>query len=118
MTKEDKEKKAKDKEKLQRKSARRRSRQDQDQDLLVIQDLDNANEYFFYQIDAFRLNNVDYVCLASYEPDFGDHTEPELVIMRTRLDNKGTRLYKSIRDTSELESAFNAFYERMETAID
>lgn len=104
-------------ERYNRNKANAQDRIHEDQDLLVVQDLDNGFEYFFYQIDAFRMDAHDYVCLASYEPDLGNHHEPELVIMRTSMDENGTRLYKSIRDEDELNAVFDAFYFRMESSV-
>ena len=90
---------------------------DPDQELLVLEDMDNGNEFFFYQLDAFSLNGQDYICLASYEPDFGDHPEPELVIMRSQVDKKGNRIFKSIRKYEELDEVFEIFYSRMEDSL-
>lgn len=93
------------------------SKIDKDQKLLVLEDLDNANEYFFYHLDAFYLDGHDYVCFASYEPDLGEHIEPELVIMRTMVSSKGERIFESIRDDEELDKAFEAFYRRIENSL-
>ena len=90
---------------------------DEDQDLLVIEDMDNGFEYFFYQLDTFSYENVEYMCLASYEPDLGYHSEPELVIMRTKFDENGLRMFQSIRDRQELEKVFDVFYDRMQESI-
>lgn len=90
---------------------------DKDQDLLVIEDMDNGNEYFFYQLDAFSLDSVDYVCLASYEPDVGNVTEPDLVLMHTYLAADGSRRFSSIRDEAELEKVFDVFYNRIESNL-
>lgn len=90
---------------------------DPDQELLVLEDLDNGNEFFFYQLDAFSLNGQDYICLASYEPDFGDHPEPELVIMKSEVDKSGNRFFKSIRKEEELDEVFEIFYSRMESSL-
>ncbi len=95
----------------------RRARGKEDaQDLMVLEDMDNGNEYYLYQLDSFRLYGHTYVCMASYEPETGSHTEPQLVIMR-KLDSgkdDNQQYFESIRDKKELDRVFSAFYTRME----
>lgn len=89
-----------------------------DQELMVLEDLDNGNEYFLYKLDSFKLRGRAYICMASYEPETGAHTEPELVIMRLlrSRDNK-EQYFESIRNSEELDRVFNAFYKRLEDSL-
>ncbi len=88
-----------------------------DQELMVLEDLDNGNEYFLYKLDSFKMKGKAYICMASYEPDTGSHTEPELVIMRLIRGKDKQQYFESIRNQEELDTAFNAFYKRMESAL-
>ncbi len=81
---------------------------------MVIEDLDNKNEYYLYKLDTFRMFGRVYVCMASYEPETGTHTEPQLVIMRQLESKDNQQYFESIRDPKELDKVFNAFYKRME----
>lgn len=94
---------------------RRREKADE-QDLMVLEDMDNGKEYYLYQLDSFRLYGHTYVCMASYEPETGSHTEPQLVIMRKleQKKNDNQQYFESIRDKKELDRVFSAFYTRME----
>lgn len=84
-----------------------------EQDLMVLEDMDNGKEYFLHKLDSFRLLGRTYMCMASYEPETGSHTEPQLVIMRFTEEN-GQQYFESIRDRKELDTVFDAFYARME----
>ncbi len=84
---------------------------------MVIEDLDNGNEYYLYKLDTFRMLGRVYVCMASYEPETGTHTEPQLVIMRQLESDDHQQYYESIRDSEELDKVFNAFYKRMESTV-
>lgn len=99
-----------------KKAGSRRAARSDEQDLMVLEDMDNGKEYYLYQLDSFRLYGHTYVCMASYEPETGSHTEPQLVIMRKIQGKKddNQQYFESIRDKKELDSVFAAFYTRME----
>lgn len=89
----------------------------EDQNLLVLEDVDTGSQYFLEKLDSFRMRGQAYICMASYEPDLGNHQEPKLVIMRLLEPENNNQLFESIRDPEELDRVFNAFYKRMEDAI-
>lgn len=92
-----------------------------DQDLMVLEDMDNGKEYYLYKLDSFVLYGKTYVCMASYEPETGSHTEPQLVIMRLKEDKRKKddhqQYFESVRDQKELDAVFDAFYARMEKGL-
>ena len=50
--------------------------------------------------------------MYNYAPDDGNHDKPELVIMRTEYSKNGDQLFYSIKDGTELETAFVYFMRR------
>jgi len=83
-----------------------------DDALAVIRDASNGKEYFLSIIDSFPLAGRDYVVMYNYEPDDGNHADPELVIMRTEYAKNGDQYFFSIKDKHELDTAFELFMSR------
>jgi hypothetical protein len=84
--------------------------------MAVIRDAINGKEYYLSVIDTFVIEGREYVVMYNYEPDDGNHTEPELVIMRTEFSPAGDQLFYSIRDNSELHKAFILFMRRFHSS--
>ncbi len=80
--------------------------------LAVIRDASNGKEYYLSMIDSFMIEKIEYVVMYNYEPDDGNHADPELVIMRTEYARNGDQYFYSIKDESELEAAFTVFMRR------
>jgi uncharacterized protein YrzB (UPF0473 family) len=93
-----------------------RNRAGKDDVLAVIVDVDNGHEYYMAFIDSFSLNGRDYVVMYNYEPDNGNHQDPEIVIMRSERHVTGEQYFKSIKNKAELADAFDCFYQRFEAA--
>ena len=83
-----------------------------DDDLIVISDVSNGKYYYLSVVDNFRMDKYEYVVMYNYEPDDGNHKKPELVIMRTQFTGKGEQFFYSIKDSAELNDAFDAFIRR------
>ena len=81
-------------------------------DLLVIRDAYSHKEYYLSVIDTFLLQKTEYFVMYNYVPDNGNHTPPELVIMRAGRSPKGDQILYSIKDKSELDRAFVCFMRR------
>ncbi len=97
----------------------RRARTDRvakDDVLAVIVDVDNGREYYMAFIDSFTMQAHDYVVMYNYEPDDGNHQEPEIAIMRSERHVSGEQFFKSIKNKTELADAFEYFYRRFEAA--
>lgn len=92
----------------------RDDRASNDDVLAVITDVDSGREYYMSFIDSFQLNGKDYVVMYNYEPDDGNHGDPEIAIMRSERHTTGEQYFKSIRNKKELEAAFDMFYRRFE----
>jgi len=75
-----------------------RNRVAKDDVLAVIVDVDNGHEYYMAFIDSFTMNGHDYVAMYNYEPDDGNHREPEIVIMRAERNVAGEQYFKSIQE--------------------
>jgi len=86
--------------------------------LAVIRDTINGKEYYLSIIDSFVIEGREYVVMYNYEPDDGNHKEPELVIMRTEFSPVGDQLFYSIRDNNELHKAFIIFMRRFHSSND
>jgi len=84
--------------------------------LAVIRDASNGKEYFLSIIDSFSMTGRDYVVMYNYEPDDGNHAEPELVIMRTEFAKNSDQYFFSITDKHELDAAFALFMNRFSTS--
>ncbi len=84
--------------------------------LAVIVDVDNGREYYMAFIDSFQMNGHEYVVMYNYEPDDGNHTDPEIAIMRSERHVSGEQYYKSIKNKKELEAAFGVFFQRFEAS--
>ena len=80
--------------------------------LAVIRDASNGKEYYLSMIDTFTIENIEYAVMYNYEPDDGNHADPELVIMRTEFAKNGDQYFYSIKNESELEAAFTVFMRR------
>lgn len=87
-----------------------------DDSLAVIRDAVNGKEYYLSIIDSFVISGREYIVMYNYEPDDGNHREPELVIMRTEFANNGDQHFFSIRDNSELHKAFIFFMRRFHSS--
>lgn len=83
-----------------------------DTELLVLEDIDNGNEYYLAQIDRFTFMGREYVALMSYEPDNASNRDPEIVLMRFAHGEKGELYYQSIRSKQELDQVFETFFDR------
>ena len=83
-----------------------------DDALAVLRDASNGKEYFLSIIDSFSLSGRDYVVMYNYEPDDGNHADPELVIMRTEFAPNGDQYFFSIKDKHELDTSFDLFMTR------
>lgn len=92
----------------------RKERVAKDDVLAVIVDVDNGREYYMAFIDSFTMQGRDYVVMYNYEPDDGDHQEPEIAIMRSERHVSGEQYFKSIKNKTELSDAFEVFYHRFE----
>lgn len=80
--------------------------------LAVLADQKNGKEYYISLMDTFTFEENEYTVMYNYEPDDGNHGEPEIVIMRSYRDADGEQYFTSIRDEKELEIVFELFYER------
>ena len=80
--------------------------------LAVIRDASNGKEYYLSMIDTFMIEKIEYAVMYNYEPDDGNHADPELVIMRTEFAKNGDQYFYSIKNESELEAAFTVFMRR------
>lgn len=83
-----------------------------DDALAVLRDASNGKEYFLSIIDSFSVSGKDYIIMYNYEPDDGNHTDPELVIMRTEYAKNGDQYFFSIKDNHELDTVFDLFMNR------
>jgi len=82
--------------------------------LAVIVDINNGHEYYMSLIDSFQIKDREYVVMYNYEPDDGNHAEPEIAIMRSEHHTNGEQYFKSIKNKKELDAAFEYFYRRFE----
>ncbi len=106
--------------KTRTKSGRNKIRQSKELDnteLIVLEDVDNGNEYYLAVIDTFAVNGREYAALSAYEPDDGTHRDPEFVIMRYARSGNGEQYYQSIRSKKELNLVFDVFFERYTASI-
>lgn len=87
-----------------------------DDALAVLRDASNGKEYFLSVIDAFNMAGREYTVMYNYEPDDGNHADPELVIMRTEFARTGDQFFYSITDKRELDSAFDLFMTRFSSS--
>ncbi|MGI6326904.1 MAG: DUF1292 domain-containing protein [Saccharofermentanales bacterium] len=94
----------------------RDDRVEQEDVLAVLVDIDNGHEYYMAMIDSFRLKGREYVVMYNYEPDDGQHAEPEIIILRSVRHTNGEQYFMSIKDRRELDSAFGIFFRRFEEA--
>ena len=83
-----------------------------DDALAVLRDVSNGKEYYLSIIDSFSVKNKDYVVMYNYEPDDGNHSAPEFVIMRSEYSDRGSQCFYSITDRRELDMAYEIFAER------
>ena len=84
--------------------------------LAVLRDATSSKEYYLSVIDSFPMDGREYVVMYNYEPDDGNHADPELVIMRTEFARAGDQYFYSIKDSRELDRAFNRFMMRFSTS--
>ena len=94
----------------------RDDRASQEDVLAVLVDIDNGHEYYMAMIDSFQLKGREYVVAYNYEPDDGSHAEPEVIILQSVRHTNGEQYFKSIKNRHELDSAFEAFFRRFESA--
>jgi len=87
-----------------------------DDALAVLRDASNGKEYFLSIIDSFSLSGRDYIVMYNYEPDDGNHSDPELVIMRTEYAQTGEQYFFSIKDKHELDKVFDLFMSRFSSS--
>ncbi|MEE3351265.1 MAG: DUF1292 domain-containing protein [Saccharofermentanaceae bacterium] len=85
--------------------------------LAVIRDASNGKEYYLSMIDTFMIEKIEYAVMYNYEPDDGNHADPELVIMRTEYAKNGDQYFYSIKNESELEAAFTVFMRRYASSV-
>ena len=85
---------------------------EEDEVLLVLEDLDNGQEYYLAFVDRFSVRGREYVAMSAYEPDDGSHRAPEFVLMRFDTGPQGEHYYQSIRSRRELDMVFERFFER------
>lgn len=83
-----------------------------DDALAVLRDVSNGKEYYLSIIDSFSVRNKEYVVMYNYEPDDGNHSAPEFVIMRSEYSSRGSQCFYSITDGRELDMAYEVFAER------
>ncbi len=84
--------------------------------LAVLRDASNGKEYYLSIIDSFPISGREYVVMYNYEPDDGNHADPELVIMRTDFARSGDQYFYSIKDKKELNRAFHHFMVRFSSS--
>ena len=80
--------------------------------LAVLRDVSNGKEYYLSIIDSFPYKGRNYVVMYNYEPDDGNHADPELVVMRSEFSDIGNQCFYSITNSKELRIAFSHFVER------
>ncbi len=95
-------------------SSVRDDRASQDDILAVIADIDSGHEYYMAFVDEFKFDGNEYVVMYNYEPDDGQHADPELIIMRSQRHVDGEQYFLSIKNRKELDAAFNIFFQRFE----
>ncbi len=83
-----------------------------DEALAVLRDASSGKDYYLSIIDSFPMSGREYVVMYNYEPDDGNHEDPELVIMRTEFARTGDQYFYSICDKRELDQAFRLFMSR------
>lgn len=90
-----------------------------DEKLIVLEDLDNGYEFYMRKLDMFVQNGQEYIVFAPFEPDDGEHSAPDIVIMRViHVSQRGSKSkqevqFESILDQNELDQVFAKFNERM-----
>lgn len=85
-----------------------------EEEVAVIVDVRNNAEYYMFIIDTFRIDKRAYAVMIPYEPATVQSKKSELVILRSQIAKNGDQLYIAVRNKKELESAFDAFFERFE----
>ena len=81
--------------------------------LAVLRDISNGKEYFLSVIDTFPFAGREYVVMYNYEPDDGNHSDPEIVIMRSEFSDKGIQCFYSVTGSRELNNVFERFVDRL-----
>ena len=89
-----------------------RKKTGEEDELIVINDVSTNKNYYLSIIDDFFYKEKEYIVMSNYTPDNGEHADPELVIMETKFNDKGSQIFISIRDENELEVAFSLFMRR------
>ena len=89
-----------------------RKKTGEEDELIVINDVSTNKNYYLSVIDDFFYKEKEYIVMSNYTPDNGEHADPELVIMETKFNDKGSQIFISIRDENELEVAFSLFMRR------
>ncbi len=88
--------------------------EDPSQRLMVIQDVDTAYEFYMTLVDRFPFEGKTYVAMLPYEPDDGEHTDPEFVLMEDISKSPNEGRYRSIRNRHERKRAFDHFLQRIQ----
>lgn len=83
-----------------------------DDELIVIKDISTGKDFYLMVIDNFSYKRREYYVMYNYVPDDGNHSKPELVIMRTSFTEKNKQCFYSIKDSRELEEVFSYFMDR------
>ncbi len=89
-----------------------RKKTGEEDELIVINDVSTNKNYYLSVIDDFFYKEKEYIVMSNYTPDNGEHADPELVIMETKFNDKGSQIFISIRDENELEVVFSLFMRR------
>ncbi len=84
--------------------------------ILTFQDED-GNDVDLEIIDAFELNDTQYVALVPVDEP-AEEQEEEVFIMRIEEDENGEDILIQVTDEAELEAAFENFKERMADQFD
>lgn len=84
----------------------------QDDVLAIIVDVSSGHEYYMSFVDAFKMNGHEYMVMYNYEPDDGQHVDPEIIILRSERHLDGEQYFLSIKNRKELNAAFDLFFKR------
>lgn len=85
--------------------------------LAILVDERTGREYYVSVLDNFTIDGQTYSVMYNYEPDDGNRSDPEIVIMRSWKDENGEQVFSSITSRKELDRAFDSFFERYTESI-
>lgn len=100
---------------IRAKSTRRRKAAE-DEVLAVIVDQRNGHTYYVSIIDNFKYKGIDYAVMYNYRAEDYERTMPEILIMRAFREHN-EQYFSSIRDSKELNTIFDVFYNRYQESI-